>query len=137
MRKYFMITLGVLLAAGALIAQGHENMRERGGRDTLTFTSDVRVGPQVLPAGEYRVVCNREEISFTQTGGAKSTFKVLCQGAELSDVRKDTLMYTSRGPDGVRVMNKLLLKGSNIEHVFTGANTPSNDLPINQLPVIR
>ena len=137
MRKFFMLTVGVLLAAGAMVAQGHDNTRERDSRDTLTFASDVRVGSHVLPAGEDRVVCSRQEIAFTQTSGEKATFKVLCQGKEMPETRKDSQVYTSLGPDGVRVMDKLLLKGSNVEHVFTGAHWPSDQLPVNQLRVIR
>jgi hypothetical protein len=118
MRKSFILLIGVLMTTGLLLAQGHDNAREREARDTLVFAADVRVGPHLLPAGEYRVVCNRQHLSFTQTKGSKATFEVPCQGTELAEPRKQSEVHTSMGPDGVRLIEKLLLKGSNVEHVF-------------------
>jgi len=118
MRKLITVSVGLLMAAGLVLAQGHENTTEREARDTIVFASSVRIGTQVLAPGEYRVACNRELISFTQTTGRKEAISVPCQGKLLAEPRKTSEVHTSTGPDGVRVIDKLLLKGSNVEHVF-------------------
>ena len=118
MRKSITVVVGMVLATGLVLAQGHENARERDARDTIVLGADVRVGPHQLPAGEYRVVCNREHVSFTQTGAGKATFRMPCDGALLSEARTTSEVHTTMRPDGVRVISKLYLRGSNVEHVF-------------------
>jgi hypothetical protein len=117
MRKSFLLLIGVLLAGGILVAQMHDNAREKEARDTIVLASDVQVGQTVLGAGEYRVVCDREHIVFTQTS-SKAKFEFECKGRELPEARRTTEVHTATSPDGKKWLFKLYLRGSNIEHVF-------------------
>ena len=117
MRRSILLVVGAVLAGGVLIAQGHDNMREKEAKDTIVLTADLRVGQYQLAAGEYRVVCDREHIVFTQTK-SKERFEFECQGKELSEPRKATEVHTASSADGKKWLYRLYLRGSNIEHVF-------------------
>ena len=116
MRTILALIIGVFVAAALVMAQSHDNTVEKIAKDTITFTTDVRIGNYVLPAGEYRVVCDKHRISFTPARG--QSFAIDCKGQLLPEERKTTQTYTSVGDDGVRVLDRLYLRGSNVEHVF-------------------
>jgi hypothetical protein len=117
MRKLLTLIIGFTVAAGLVMAQSHENTTEKVAKDTITFATDVRIGTQVLPAGEYKVVCDKHQVMFTPKKDGQP-FQFECKGAQLPEARKSTEMHTSVAPDGVRTLDKLFLKGSNVEHVF-------------------
>ena len=117
MRNALVFGIALLVAGGLVLAQDHNNATEKAVKADLTFTSDVRVGTLTLPAGEYRVVCNRETISFTPAEGGKSV-KLPCKGAELNAPSEQTEAHLAKGPSGGMVLQKLLLKGSSIAHTF-------------------
>ena len=130
MRKSFFVILAGLLfsfVATAALAQSHDNMKEKKASDELTISSDVLVGGHLLKAGRYWIECDRETIKFYRVAEAGegnlsvTRTKVLempCKGAELAEKRKATQLTMPPNKDGVKVLEKLLLRGSNVEHVF-------------------
>lgn len=139
MRKFMMVVLGVLLTGGPAFAQSHSNMTENTAKDIVTFTSDVRVGTVLLIAGEYKVACDKNTITFTRLiAGSKDqeqkdlldpmsraqqvsntkALEVPCKGVQLKEKVKTTVAQIGVDKDGVKYLEKLLLRGSNVEHVF-------------------
>jgi hypothetical protein len=89
---------------------------------TLRLTSDVKFGDKVLRAGEYQVKCDGETIEFTQSTNRDrdaETYKFPCQGDELSAASDRTQLSTMTDANGVAVAQKLLIKGSNVQHIFS------------------
>jgi hypothetical protein len=127
MRKLVLLGLGLVVASGAVVAQTHSNMTEKKVKADIVFLADTKVGNEMLKAGNYRVACDRETITFTpvargdvwgDTQAAKSKVaKLPCKGHELAapSTRSEAQTVTK---DGVAVLDKLLLKGSTVEHVF-------------------
>ena len=128
MRKSFVVILASLLfsfVASAALAQSHENMKEKKASDELTLSSDLLVSGHLLKAGRYRIECDRETIKFYKVEEGPGVYvtqtKVLempCKGVELPEKRTATQLTMPTNKDGVKVLEKLLLRGSNIEHVF-------------------
>ena len=139
MRKSITVALGVLLAGSLVFAQSHDNMTEKTAKDIVTFTSDVRVGTVMLIAGEYKVACDKNTITFTRlVAGSKDqeqkdlldpmsraqqvsntkALEVPCKGAQLKEKVKTTVAQIAVDKDGTKYLEKLLLRGSNVEHVF-------------------
>jgi hypothetical protein len=117
MRRAFVFVSAILLAGGFVFAQTHSNMTEKTVKADFNLSSDVRVGTTILRAGEYRVQCNRETITFTPAEGGKPV-KFPCKGAELSKPSARTELHFVKDEVGVTVLEKLLLKGSTVEHTF-------------------
>jgi len=121
------LALAVLLTCAVgvgVFAQTHNNMVEKKATDEITFGADTRVGTHLLKAGRYEVSCNRDVIKFsliTTRAGNTTLTKVLevpCQGKALAARSENSQLSLPKGQDGVPVLQKLLLRGSNIEHVF-------------------
>ncbi len=121
MRKSLFVGLGLLLAATIVLAQDHKNTTEKAVKTSITVASDFKVGNQLLKAGEYQITCDRTTITFSETTNRDRdahSFKFECKGKELPAPADQTVINTQRGADGVQVVETLLLKGSNVEHVF-------------------
>ena len=121
MQKSLYVVLGLLLAAAVGLAQEHNNGTEKTVRATMMLGHDVRFGDQLLPAGEYKVTCDRETIIFSQSTNRDreaQTFKFPCKGNELAAPSDKTEVDTTTDASGSQVVQRLLLKGSNVEHVF-------------------
>ena len=128
MRKSFMVILASLLismVSSAAWAQSHDNMREKKASDELSISSDFLVGGHLLKAGRYRIECDRTTIKFFRIEQGEGVYvtatKVLelpCVGQELAEKRLATQLTMPANKDGVKVLEKLLLRGSNVEHVF-------------------
>jgi hypothetical protein len=116
MKHALVATLVLGLGAGALLAQDHQNTTEKTVKQTITLPTDTQVGGQTLKAGSYRVICDRETIVFQQKG--REIAKVECRGPELSEPASRNEVHTRAGEGGVRVLTRLLLKGSNVRHEF-------------------
>src|SRR5437016_5405818 len=71
MRKLLSLAVGFLFAGGLVWGQTHDNMTEKAVKDVIVFTSDVKVGATILPAGEYRVMCDTKKITFARLVAAK------------------------------------------------------------------
>jgi hypothetical protein len=117
MRKILLLIASLGFVSVVAAAQ-HPNANEKPVRTQLTVPFDVMVGTTMLKAGEYNVICDREMITFARRAAEKSVQKFECKGRELSEAAKTTSLHTSTTPSGIKKVDKLLLKGSNIEHVF-------------------
>lgn len=118
MRKSLFVALGVLLAAGILAAQTHDNLTEKTVKTDITLPTNTQVGSEMLAAGQYRVVCDTKEVTFIRQSDNKHVLTVPCQGKHLDKPADETLAYTSVDASGVTVLDRLYLQGSNVEHVF-------------------
>ena len=117
MVKAALAMIAALLVAGTLAAQGHDNNKEKTAKAEINIDAPLRVGTVTLPPGDYRIVCDRERITFTRTVDKKS-FEFPCKGRELAKKSDVTMTATARDNQGVLYLTKLLLRGSIVEHVF-------------------
>jgi hypothetical protein len=117
MRKFLLLVASLGLVSVVVAAQ-HVNTNEKPVKSDLTVPADVMVGTTLLKAGEYRIACDREMITFADHDTGKVALKVECKGKELSEPSKTTSLYVSTDASGKRKIDKLLIKGSPIEHVF-------------------
>ena len=118
MRKFLLIAASLVVASAVAVAQQHLNSYEIPVKGTLTVNGDVMLGTSMLKEGIYNYRCDRENISFADPNSGKTVLKVPCKGRELPAPSDVTTMSIKTEPTGKRVVTKLLLKGSNIEHVF-------------------
>jgi hypothetical protein len=117
MRAIVSAAIGALLVVTGLAAQSHDNQQERKASDEINFATALRVGAETLPAGDYRVVCDRSKVVFTRTLDGKR-FEVPCQGVALDKKSDQTKAVTVADKDGGRALKTLLLRGGNVEHSF-------------------
>lgn len=117
MRK-FLLVVSALAFVSVVVAAQHSNVTEKAVKSSLTVPSDTYFGSHLVEAGEYRVVCDRESISVSDSKTGKLAFKVECKGREMPKAADATTLYTSTDPSGTKKVSKLLIKGSHIEHVF-------------------
>jgi hypothetical protein len=118
MRKFLLIAASLVIASAVAAAQMLLNSYEVPVRGTLTVTADVMLGTSTLKEGIYNYSCDRENITFANPNSGKTVLKVPCKGRELPAPIGVTTMVVKKDASGKRVVTKLLLKGSNIEHVF-------------------
>lgn len=118
MRKLILFVLGLLVMAITVAAQTHDNGKERAVRDNVVLDSALRVGNVVLPAGEYRISCDREIVTFVRMSDHKTMVEAKCKGRDLGRKADDTAMSTKVDAAGVRSLETLQLHGSTIEHTF-------------------
>ena len=109
------MTLSLLLLP--LLAQDHHNQSEKKASDELTLSSRVKVNGQVLEAGKYVIACDRKELSFTRTTDGKK-FAMPCSGKDMGKRSDSTELSTTVNKDGLRVATRLLLRGSNVDHIL-------------------
>jgi hypothetical protein len=117
MRK-FLLLVGALACVSVAVAAQHSNVVEKAVKSSVTVASDVYFGEHLVKTGEYRVVCDRETISVSDSKTGKLAFKVECKGREMAKAAEMTSLYVSTDPSGKKKVDKLLIKGSAIEHVF-------------------
>ena len=115
MRRLLFLGLALSLMTAVMLAQTHQNTIEKAVKQTIAFSTDTKVGNVTLKAGDYRVTCDRETISFRGPDGKLTKFP--CKGEELSEPSDHNEIHTGE-VGGARVLTKLLLKGSNVQHVF-------------------
>lgn len=117
MRRLLLITASIVFVSAVVTAQ-HLNTTEVAVKGNLTVVADVMVGTSVLKAGDYRYTCDREHITFASKATGKPVLTVPCKGRELAAPSDQTTMQTTTDASGKKVVSKLLLRGSSIEHVF-------------------
>lgn len=117
MRRLFLL-VGALAFVSVVVTAQHSNITEKAVKSSLSVASDVYFGANLVVAGEYRVVCDRESISVADSKTGKLAFKVECKGREMPKAADETALYVSTDPSGTKKVSKLLIKGSHIEHVF-------------------
>jgi hypothetical protein len=138
MKKVFWLAVGFASIVGVVAAQDHNNATEKSAKDVIAFSSDIMVGTKLLKAGEYQVACDRSTVTFSKLVSAKDqefintldpitkqnvikankALEAECKGRQLAEPRKDTQVDIVMGADGTRYLDKLYLRGSNVEHVF-------------------
>ena len=118
MRKPLAVLLGLTVATIALAAQTHNNLDEKIAKDSLTLTANLKIGTSVLGPGDYSVQCDTKTISFTRKSDKVKSVEVPCKGKLTPDKAQSTVLHTSTDAWGMRVLDKLYLRGSNVEHVF-------------------
>ena len=118
MRKAFALVFGLAIVSTIIAAQAQNNPTERRNSDLMIVTSDVRVGTHLMPAGTYRLICDHKKISFIRISDNRIEYEAVCKGKELAAPAETTTMHTNIGKDGQRYVVKLLLRGSQTEHVF-------------------
>jgi len=125
----FLVAVFIVSVVGVVVlAQTHSNTTEKRASDEITFNADTLVGTHLLKAGRYLVQCDRMTITFsrvtTDVGQGRFTsatkmLQVPCLGRELPAKADRTQLSLPENKDGVAVLEKLVLRGSNVEHVFT------------------
>lgn len=120
MRQLLSLAVGIIVATGLVVAQSHNNMTEKAVKAEIKLSADTRVGTTVLKAGTYRVECDKTTVTFTRVDEGKDVkvLQVPCNGKELSKPADQTSVETSVDASGVRFIEKMLLRGSTIEHTF-------------------
>ena len=116
MRKLLFLGLALSLTTAVVLAQSHQNTAEKAVKQTIDFSTDIKVGDVTLKAGEYRVTCDRETITFRGPDGKLTKFP--CKGEELAEPSDHNEIHMGEASGGGRVLTKLLLRGSNVQHVF-------------------
>ena len=120
-KKSLVVVAGLIVAANLVIAQVPKTEAKKPVKGTIVLTSDVKFGDQVLRAGEYQVKCDGETIVLTESTNRDhdtQTYKFPCKGNELSAPSNRTQLSTTTDETGAAVAQRLLVKGSNVEHAF-------------------
>ncbi len=119
MKRFFILVIVLSLAAGVtLVAQEHNNAVEKKATDEIQISTPVKIGTATLEPARYRIACDRTEMTFTRVSNDEKVLSVPCKGKELPQKAANTEIHTSLNKEGVRVVDKLLLRGSNVEHLF-------------------
>ena len=101
-----------------LVAQPPGHDKESKASDEITISTPVSIGGQTLAPGKYKVACNGNEVTFTRVSDNEKVLTLPCKGKDLGKKADNTEIHTSLNPAGNRVIDKLLIRGSNVEHVF-------------------
>jgi hypothetical protein len=117
MRK-FILAVVTLAVVSVVVAAQHNNATEASVKSDLTVGSDALFGGSLIKAGEYKVVCDREMVTLSHHDTGKVALKVECKGRELSQPADATALHLSTDSSGKKIVAKLLIKGSRVEHVF-------------------
>lgn len=117
--RYFLslFILVCLIAVVGLTGQERPNAAEKKASDELTIGDPVKIAGQDVPAGRYRVTCDRGQVTFEAITGKNNKFTFPCKGKQLEKKAGATqLRLNVEGKD--RVVTSLLLRGSAVEHTF-------------------
>lgn len=119
-RRLFILTLllAVAVPMGAAQIGTHKNAVEPITVTELNVPTQVVVGSCMLPAGLYLVKCDREMVSFTLKKTGEKMVEITCKGPQMTKPAKETRAVYVDQPSGYVVMEKLYLKGNNVEHIF-------------------
>ena len=124
MRRIAALIIFIISAAGLMLAVApeqagnHPNATEASVKTELKIPSETIVGSCLLQAGTYAVACDRDTVTFTLKSTGELMASLACRGAVMKDKAKETKAVYEKQPSGYMSLEKLYLKGSNIEHVF-------------------
>ena len=118
MKKVFVVLIALALCTGTLAAQAVGHDKEKKANDEISISQPIMIGGQTLAAGKYKVACNENEVTFTRLTDNEKVLTLPCKGKDLGKKAENTEIHTSLNASGVRVVDKLLIRGSNVEHVF-------------------
>jgi hypothetical protein len=120
MRKVFSAVLGLVLLTSAVFAQ------TKNAEEDFTFSSDVRVGTQVLKPGDYHFICRDNVVTINlvtkRTGGDSYSTKVAeltVQTKTLPAKSQNSQLVMPNGKDGVPQILSFFIQGSNVEYVVS------------------
>jgi hypothetical protein len=118
-RRFLMIVTG----SGALAAIGwqtgtHLNYFETPANGEIVLRAETIVGPCVLPADVYLVACDCSIVTFCLQSTRERMVELPCRGVRLKSVARETSGVFEPQPSGRVALEKLYIKGSNVEHVF-------------------
>ncbi len=117
MKKMWIAVLGLsLVAAVTLRAQDHG--KEKKAVDEVTISVPVMIGGQVLAPGKYEISCDTNGVTFTRLSDREKVLTLACKGKDIGKRAEFTEVHSDLNGAGVRVVTKLLIRGSNVEHVF-------------------
>ena len=117
----FLKILGVFLLVSCAVAIASQNKMGIHDVSRITFSEPVRIGSDVLPAGEYVVrhsMQGEEHIMAFERVGRKETFHEKCTLVPLTaKADKDEVLYeiTSKNE---KVLRELIVRGDTAKHVF-------------------
>ncbi|MFQ5738168.1 MAG: hypothetical protein ACE5JX_04105 [Acidobacteriota bacterium] len=126
--------LAVLLSSAPLI--GRSDTVKVGHKGTLHFSAPTRIGTRTFDPGDYKVYCEHKDSGEHQLvvirliernpyfggGGTpddKSDIaKLPCRMEPLSGKARATALYTNKDSSGVTYVEKVLIRGETVSHVF-------------------
>ena len=117
MKKLAIACVTLALVLLPLMAQDHHNDAEKKASDEITLSSKVKIAGQVLEPGKYTIACDRKALNFTRISNGKK-FTMPCTGKDMGKKSDTTELATTVDKDGLRVATRLLLRGSNVDHVL-------------------
>lgn len=122
MRRLWLVVVWLLTALAAIVAADqsitHKNALEPVVKVELVVPTDVVVGVCLLKAGTYIVMCDKEVVSFTLKSTGERMLTASCNGPVMKERAKETRAVYETQPSGYIVMDRLYLKGNNVEHIF-------------------
>ncbi len=118
MKKMWVVLIALALCTGTLAAQAVGHEREKKANDEISISQPVMIGGQTLAPGKYKAACDEKEVTFTRVSNNEKVLTLQCKGKEMAKKAENTEIHTSLNPAGARVVDKLLIRGSNVEHVF-------------------
>jgi hypothetical protein len=118
MRKVALLLIAILAVAAVASAA---DMMVNWKHQDVKFTSDVRVGTQVLPAGDYRVQHVMEGsnhiLVFKQQNNGSQTFRLGCTMQQLNAKATQTEQHF-RYDGNEKVLVALVFRGDTYQHTF-------------------
>lgn len=122
MRQARLLAVVLLLCGSsslfALQIPPHINALEPAIKSELQVPTDVILGTCILKAGTYLIECDRANVTFTLKSTEELIVTMPCKGRLMKDKAKETRADYEKQPSGYIVLERLYLKGSNVEHVF-------------------
>ena len=114
--------LGIFLLVFCAVAIASENKMGIHEVSRVTFSEPVRIGSDVLPAGEYIVrhsMQGEEHImAFERVGSRKEAVRVKCTLVPLTaKADKDQTVYEITS-NKEKVLKELIIRGDTAKHVF-------------------
>lgn len=110
-----------ILALSSIVIAGPKNSIGVREVSHVSFAAPVRVGTEVLPAGEYVVrhtMEGQDHIMVFQTTQGKSVVKAKCTLVPLGKkAERDQVIYELTSSN-VRVLQELEFRGDTAKHVF-------------------
>ena len=117
----FFRLLGLLLLGFCAVAVASENKLGIHDVSRITFTTPVRIGAEVLPAGEYVVrhsMQGEEHMMAFERVGRKEAVRVKCTLVRLDrKADQDRTVYEITSTNE-KVVHELIFAGDTAKHVF-------------------
>ncbi|GAB4108469.1 MAG: hypothetical protein Kow001_05880 [Acidobacteriota bacterium] len=130
----FSFILAGISALGDIDAGNETNVMKVNRKGVISLNSETSLGNEVLEPGEYKVYCEHSESGhqvvfirmqevqpiFPRAGhrGTSDIHKASCRMVELPSQAQRTAVYTATEAGGRRYVQKVVIRGENVEHVF-------------------